>query len=148
MSLKSPTRGVSIKYCIVLYFEAMKLVCFSHIDKSFPVDRDLNGIVKGAVACEQAFLGPNGIFHLLWLCGQSPFFLRGLLPPLLTSHVSRLLSRARAHPLLNLEKARDCSQYTKMITFARGISSLLHFLHKTGYAGHSLSWCTCVIIVK
>ena len=38
--------------------EAMELVCFSHIDKSFPVVRDLNGIVKGAVACEQALLGP------------------------------------------------------------------------------------------
>ena len=49
---------MSKKYCIVLYFEAMELVCFSHIDKSFPVVRDLNGIVKGAVACEQALLGP------------------------------------------------------------------------------------------
>ena len=47
-----------VLYCIVLYLEAMELVCFSHIDKSFPVVRDLNGIVKGALACEQALLGP------------------------------------------------------------------------------------------
>ena len=47
-----------VLYCIVLYFEAMELVCFSHIDKSFPVVRDLNGIVKEALACEQALLGP------------------------------------------------------------------------------------------
>ena len=35
------------------------LVCFSHIDKSVPVVNDLNGIAKGAVACEQALLGPS-----------------------------------------------------------------------------------------
>ena len=39
--------------------EAMELVCFSHIDKSFPVVRDLNGIVKGVAAWEQALLGPS-----------------------------------------------------------------------------------------
>ena len=37
--------------------QAMELVCFSHIE-SFPVVHDLNGIVKGALACEQALLGP------------------------------------------------------------------------------------------
>ena len=42
--------------------EAMELVCFSHIDSRFlcrPEVQDLNGIVKGAEAFEQALLGPT-----------------------------------------------------------------------------------------
>ena len=30
------------------------------------------------------------------------------------------------------------------LTFARGMPSLLHFSHTTGYAGHSFSWWSCI----
>ena len=29
------------------------------------------------------------------------------------------------------------------LTFPRGMPSLLHLSHTTGYAGHSVSWCCC-----
>ena len=54
---------------------------------------------------------PTHIVHLLWLCGQSLFFLLGLPPSFLSSRgFAARRSPASAPRLLNLKKKRDCSQ--------------------------------------
>ena len=68
------------------------------------------------------------IFHWVWLCEQSLFFLLGLPPSFLMFRgFAAQRSRARALPLLNMKKKRDCSQsklipclYANTFDHARG----------------------------
>ena len=87
------------------------LQCFSHhqLVNGF----DCWKFVVNASRISQSYFALWGqrIFHWVWLCEQSLFFLLGLPPSFLVFRgFAAQRSRARALPLLNMKKKRDCSQ--------------------------------------
>ena len=111
-------RNGSFRRLLILVFFFRKtwqtfLQCFSHhqLVNGF----DCWQFVVNASRISQSYFALWGqrIFHWVWLCEQSLFFLLGLPPSFLASRgFAAQRFRARALPLLNLKKKRDCSQST------------------------------------
>ena len=75
------------------------------------------------MARDGRWLWGQRVFHWLWLSGQFLFFYQAAA---LVSRVSRLRrSRARALPLLNRKKKRDCSKSIKSLTLVNSSNDTL-----------------------
>ena len=68
----------------------------------------------------------------LWGCTYLHGLCKGVTPP--------------RHQRELYESQETRSKISWPLTFARGMPSLLHFSHTTGYAGHSFSWWSCIVV--